>query len=376
MFKLLYLLCFMAASVSSFAFPKPLGPYDIYRKTTKLIDISRTDPFSPNEEYRAVLTTLFTPTICPTPLKPRSYIPAATAKFYTDLFTTYGLTIPDGALTSLQLQTCPDPPGPHLRTQPRKFPIIIFSPGLGTTRLFYTILAQSLASSGYIVISIDHPYDTEFLEFPDRTVVTAANITDDLVPLDVDTRARDMSFVLDQLRLGAMGVRVSRTADVALLGHSLGGAAAAEAMRQDSRFRAGINLDGSMYGPVVRQGPGDDDKRPFLLFGHENKTHVTDPSWAEFINSWGHGGVVELELGKAEHYTFSDLPSLLDRLGLDGRQVPAVKGMIGSLGGERALEVIQGVIAGFLEDEFCQGSPARLLNYLELYTEVAVVERC
>ncbi|KAL4926549.1 PAF acetylhydrolase family protein [Aspergillus undulatus] len=375
MLKLPYLLSFMAASVSSILFPKPLGPYDVYRKTTKLVDTSRTDPFSPNQEYRAVLTTIFTPTICSTPLKPRPYIPAATAKFYTDLFTTYGLTIPDGALTSLQLQTCPDPPGPDSRTQPSKFPIIIFSPGLGTTRLFYAILAQSLASTGYIVISIDHPYDTEFLEFPDRTVVTAANITDDLVPLDVDTRARDMSFVLDQLRLGAMGVRVRRTADVAVLGHSLGGAAAAEAMRQDSRFRAGINLDGSMYGPVVRQGPGDDE-RPFLLFGHENKTHVTDPSWVEFINSWGRGGVVELELEKAEHYAFSDLPSLLDLLGLDGRQVPAVKGMIGSLSGERALEVVRGVIEGFLEDRFCQGSPERLLNYLELFTEVEVVERC
>jgi hypothetical protein len=210
MFKLLYLLSFMAASVSSILFPKPLGPCDVYHKTTKLIDTSRTDPFSPNEEYRAVLTTLFTPTICSTLLKPRSYIPATTAKFYTDLFTTYSLTIPDGALSSLQLQTCPDSPGPDSKTQPRKFPIIIFSPGPGTTRLFYTILAQSLASTRYIVVSIDHPYDTEFLEFPDRTIVTAANITDDLVPLDVDARPRDMSFVLDQLRLDAMGTRVSR----------------------------------------------------------------------------------------------------------------------------------------------------------------------
>ncbi|KAL3444102.1 Alpha/Beta hydrolase protein [Aspergillus insuetus] len=376
MLKLPYLLSFMVASVSSILFREPLGPYDVYRNTIKLVDTSRTDPFSSNQEYRAVLITIFVPTICSTPLEPRPYIPAATARFYTDLFNTYGLTIPDGALTSLQLQTCPDPPGPDSRTQPSKFPIIIFSPSLGTTRLFYTILAQSLASTGYIVVSIDHPYDTEFLEFPDRTVVTAANITDDRVPLDVDTRARDMSFVLDQLRLGAMGVRVSRTADVAVLGHSLGGAAAAEAMRQDSRFYAGVNLDGSMYGPLVCQGPGDDDERPFLLFGHENKTHITDPSWAEFINNWGRGGVVELELEKSEHYTFSDLPSLLDLLGLDGRQVPAVMGMIGSLSGERALEVVRGVIERFLKHGVCQDSPERLLNYLEVYTEVKVIERC
>jgi hypothetical protein len=50
--------------------------------------------------------------------------------------------------------------------------------------------------------------------------------------------------------------------------------------------------------------------------------------------------MVELELGKIEYYIFLDLPSLLDLLGLDGKQVPVVKGIISSLGRERALEVI------------------------------------
>lgn len=64
---------------------------------------------------------------------------------------------------------------------------------------------------------------------------------------------------------GAAGLK---TRQVAMYGHSVGGAAAAEAMRLDCRVVAGANLDGSMFGPVVQQGV----RGPFLLFGHENKT--------------------------------------------------------------------------------------------------------
>ena len=38
---------------------------------------------------------------------------------------------------------------------------------------------------------------------------------------------------------------------VAMFGHSLGGATAAAAMLEDQRITAGVNLDGSLVGPVV-----------------------------------------------------------------------------------------------------------------------------
>ncbi|KAL3464719.1 Alpha/Beta hydrolase protein [Aspergillus heterothallicus] len=295
MLKSLYLLSILAASTSSIFVPKPPGPYDVYHRTTKLVDTARTDPFAHQLEHRAVLTTIFIPTICLVPVRPTAYIPSAAATFYTQLFNTYGLAIPVNTLTSLKLKACPHLPSTTSTPQPSDFPIVLFSPGLGTTRLFYTILAQTLASRGYIVVSVDHPHDTEFLEFPDGTIVTAANITDDLVPLDVETRARDLRFILDHLRSGALGMRASETPHVAVLGHSLGGAAGAEAMRQDSRFCAGVNLDGSMFGPVIHRGI--EANRSFLLFGHENKTHQTDPSWEDFMGNWQGGGLAELELG-------------------------------------------------------------------------------
>jgi predicted dienelactone hydrolase len=53
-------------------------------------------------------------------------------------------------------------------------------------------------------------------------------------------------------------LRLSR---VGRFGHSLGGATAAQAMFEDRRIDAGINLDGTPSGPVVNAGLD----RPFML---------------------------------------------------------------------------------------------------------------
>ena len=55
----------------------------------------------------------------------------------------------------------------------------------------------------------------------------------------------DLRFVLD--RLGGAG-------PVGVFGHSLGGATAAQLMHDDRRVRAGIDLDGTLYGPVTTAG--------------------------------------------------------------------------------------------------------------------------
>ena len=41
-----------------------------------------------------------------------------------------------------------------------RYPVVVFSHGLGQFYKFNTILIEELASNGYIVIAISHPYDT------------------------------------------------------------------------------------------------------------------------------------------------------------------------------------------------------------------------
>ncbi|KAL4867465.1 Alpha/Beta hydrolase protein [Aspergillus spectabilis] len=376
--KIPLFLLLAAAASSATLIPRPPGPYSTVYNTAQLTDTTRLDPFSPHHNHRTVLTSSFIPTHCPTPLQETPYLPPATATYYTDLFaTSNGLNLSNTSsfLHTLNLQTCPRPS--HLNLN---FPLLIFSPGFGTTRHLYHILAQEIANEGFIVISLDHPYDTEILEFPNGNIIPGMDLNDTQIPLDVQTRAQDISFIIDQLStpsgcstlLGLRNCKVNglRTDRVGVYGHSLGGAAAAEAMRLDSRIVAGINLDGTMFAPVIETGL---HIQSFLLFGHENKTQDTDPTWKEF---WGHSRgawKVELELTGAQHYTFSDLPFLLQVLGVDVHALPGVEGRIGGLEGGRVVEVLRGVVGGFFGVGLGGGSVRGFLERLSGVPEARIV---
>ena len=146
------------------------------------------------------------------------------------------------------------------------WPVVIFSPGFGAPRAFYTGLATGLASRGYVVLALDHPYESAVTQLADGTI--AARI--DTSPADVDARdawmaeqlnirAMDVRFALDRLVEGAGRLKghvdLSR---VIAMGHSFGGATAVAAGR-DSRIAAVANIDGTPYGelPVLQ--------RPFIL---------------------------------------------------------------------------------------------------------------
>jgi hypothetical protein len=49
-------------------------------------------------------------------------------------------------------------------------------PGLNTTRLLYSVLAQEVASQGFTVITLNHPFDTDIVEFPDRFVAYGGDV--------------------------------------------------------------------------------------------------------------------------------------------------------------------------------------------------------
>jgi hypothetical protein len=52
-----------------------------------------------------------------------------------------------------------------------KLPVVVFSPGSGSLAAFYTVFTSSLASYGYIVVGVDHLYDSEPLELPNGMLI-------------------------------------------------------------------------------------------------------------------------------------------------------------------------------------------------------------
>ena len=64
-------------------------------------------------------------------------------------------------------------PAPILKD--KRWPIVIFSHGYGATRSSYSSLAAGLASRGYVVVTLDHPYESAVTELADGSIVADAN---------------------------------------------------------------------------------------------------------------------------------------------------------------------------------------------------------
>jgi len=158
------------------------------------------------------------------------------------------------------------------------FPIVVVSPGFKAHPLFYTATLEELASQGFVVASVCHPYSTSVTVFPDGRAVRANDEgtrfeldknEPDVLPQTVEQHRdaigevwiADVRFVVDALErfnkddeLLAGALDLSR---VGIFGHSFGGATAAAAVQCDKRFRAGINLDGSDFSSTRGEKIGD-----------------------------------------------------------------------------------------------------------------------
>lgn len=201
----------------------------------------------------------------------------------------------------------------------RPWPVVIFSPGYGAPRAVYTGLATRLASRGFVVFALDHPYESAVTQLPDGRVVGTREI---LLPGERDrigymarqqaVRVADVRFVIDQLaRPEALspplrGGRIDASR-VAAIGHSFGGAASIAASSEDPRVVAAANIDGTPYGDL----PDRTLTRPFLLLQSDQaETHHSD----FFIN--GNGRLLahmtapgfRYEIKRANHYSFTDAP--------------------------------------------------------------------
>jgi predicted dienelactone hydrolase len=167
--------------------------------------------------------------------------------------------------------------------QPKQFPVVIFSHGLGGSGFGYTALFESMVSRGYVVAAIEHPGTASVVVFPDGRLVQPYSEPEPegLTPdqklqrmMDgagraIEAGAADERFVLDrltQLNAGkakefALAGRLDMSR-VAVAGHSAGADFAARACELDARWKACVALDGAME-PVLAY-PEYPDKKPIL----------------------------------------------------------------------------------------------------------------
>jgi dienelactone hydrolase len=256
----------------------------------------------------------------------------------------------------------------------QQFPVVLFSPGWKGHLTQNTIQFEMLASHGFIVLAMEHPPAEALPLFFDPT--SEENLRGYAV--EVKRRAQDVQFVLD--RLEALNqqdpdARFTNRLDlsrIGMFGYSFGGALSAEACWLDPRIKAGMNMDGLMFGEVtktgVRQpfffmsddsgGPSDrdlhspDPRRQIHARALEADIKLIDRSLAQY-------GGYYLRIQGAAHSNYSDRPlySPLKRL-TDA----------GSIDVTTCFQIINAYTRAFFEQHL-NGKPQELLSGKDAYPQ-------
>lgn len=256
--RMISILFLVTLAVNSLAISLPplLGDNYVGIVSLELVDYNRSDPLAPSDRPRDLMISVFYPV--------RHIRTYSLAKVFTPLYAAFldeSIGLPPGTAETIDSQAYASAYlNPFIGPSPPN--VIIFSPGYGTSRLEYTAALSNLASNGYIVIGVDHPYDTSFIDYPDgRTAIRTEDIlngTETEVEHEAakltEIRAADVSFVLDILSTNSTIARKIPglhgkldVSNVGIFGHSLGGAAAATAMLADSRFSCQWVLVGQLF---------------------------------------------------------------------------------------------------------------------------------
>lgn len=156
----------------------------------------------------------------------------------------------------------------------KKYPLIVFSHGAFGIKVSNTTTFENLASNGYVVVSIDHPYHSLFTRDIDGNMTLADSsfmqevedvnngVYDEKASFKLEQkwlnlRTDDINFVIDTIKQQAGDsasdevYQLIKTNEIGLIGHSLGGAAVAKLGRDRNDIAAVVNLDADLLGETL-----------------------------------------------------------------------------------------------------------------------------
>jgi len=158
-------------------------------------------------------------------------------------------------------------------------PLVVFSPGAFGTKTSNTSTFMELASNGYVVCSIDHPYHSLVTVGADgHPVVVDQSFLQEVVDVDngkydeattfkleqkwMQLDTADINFALDTILAqakiaGSDAVyHLIDPAKIGLIGHSLGGESSAQVARERNDIDAVVNLDADLHGEYLDYANG------------------------------------------------------------------------------------------------------------------------
>ncbi len=218
-----------------------------------------------------------------------------------------------------------------------RFPVIFYNPGWNGRRTQNTPLTEELASHGYVVVAIDHPYNSGPVALADGRVikpvpapelfddVTSASAIYALIDKELDKETTDTQFVLDKVKSmnadsASPFYRRLDLARMGAFGYSLGGAVAAELAYRDAEIHAVLDLDTPLYGEAGRHGIS----QPFMLlsedmvhstpeelarmsFGQRRDAGMDEGDYARQLPMLMHAGSYQVSVHGTLHTSFQDV---------------------------------------------------------------------
>jgi hypothetical protein len=363
--------------------PAPTGHFAVGRTTYSWVNTAETDEFAPSlGAKREVVVWIWYPSAAATAATPAEYLPTPwqlAGAQHSGVLMSQFLTR-DASLVRAHSTSDPD-----VSPEQRSYPVVIMRAGGGALTTDYTTLAEDLASHGYIVTGFDAPYRTSFVVLPHDRVVTRPPANDP-ENLQADQANRlinrllpmwtsDTKFVVSQLtQLNAAGPSGRFTGRLDMLrlgmfGHSFGGATALQFCHDDSRCKAGIDIDGSPYGSVIQEGL----TQPFMfvLSDHGDLSAPENrPVFANIQSIYDRlpNGRLLITIRGANHFSFSDQILIKSHYLINLMRMFGV----GSLEQRRGLAITAECVHTFF-DVYLKGASTASLNKLsQLYPEVQI----
>lgn len=349
-FSIVVVACASLAKITdALSLPLPNGPFNVGSKAYLLPKITSPDPVAPNRTGTTILLNFYYPTHSQ-PVR-AEYIWKGLASIYEKYY-----KIPYGSFRNATALVSYDAKALHAREHAKlRLPTLVFGPPFAgpPSQLFYSLFSD-LVSYGYNVVTIDHPYEQPFLEFPDGTGIPGLAMDfnppgDGLEYLNnlIEYRLSDTSAVLDALPTLSQNLAIPlNVSHVALFGHSLGGPVAlgqilVERKRNSTTTILGaINIDGSVVGPAGTNDTSADLKIPSLLVAASGHNHESDPTFPDFLKQQSAWHKEVRILGNVNHTDFSDLVVLKQGAGIAGGE--------DAIRATRLVEIVRKFVGDFL----------------------------
>jgi len=278
------------------------------------------------------------------------------------------------------------------------FPVLIFSHGYYSNAYGYYALIEEIVSQGFIVININHTYESVASKFPSGEVKfynkeydkkhndekmanmawsaqedfkKATNLAEKREAIDyllkhyhaakISERWKtDIDEIVSQIPKWSKTTFLANhidTSKIGLMGHSQGGSAVGQALIDNPKVTAGINLDGVQWGTMVDTSLN----KPFLLISSDWKDEHPNFNQIAYHKS-GANNFYLAELKNSGHSTFMDIPLMVT--------LPLLN-EAGSINPEKALTITSDLVVKFF-NKYLNNIETDLLKLPNIHPELKI----